>query len=148
KHTRVFVLLPWSFAFFAAMALLAAPAAGERQVVLASAALTLCEVAIVAAVATLFASFSSPFLTAVLTLRIFLARRLADALGHLPVRIFGVFAVVGQVGAHILPNLQLYVPERPILLGEVSDVPTWRFVASAAMNAFFYATFLLTASAL
>ena len=59
--------IPWGLALAAAMWLVAAPATEERQLLGASAVLALCEVAIVAALATLFASFSSPFLTFVFT---------------------------------------------------------------------------------
>jgi hypothetical protein len=148
KHTRVFVVLPWSYALFAAMAIVAAPAGAERQVVVASAALTMCEVAIVAAVATFFASFSSPFLTAIFTLGIWFVGRSADTLENLPERIFGALHGVGQGLGRVVPNLQAYAAPRPILLGEVSDMPTWRFVGGAAMNALFYTTLLLTVSAL
>jgi Cu-processing system permease protein len=149
RYTRVFVLLPWSWALVAAMILVAAPAGGERQVVMASAVLTMCEVAIVAAVATFFASFSSPFLTAVFTLGVWLVGRSADTLGNLPVRVFGAEVhAAGRVLSRVFPNLQVYVPPRALLLGELADVPTWRFVGGAAMNAVFYAVVLLTFSAL
>ncbi len=54
-----------------------------------SAALTVFEVVIVAAVATLFSSFSSPFLTAVFTFGVFIVGRSADTLARLPHRVFG-----------------------------------------------------------
>ncbi len=149
KRTRVFVLLPWSLAALVTMALLAAPAGGERQIVLASAALTMCEVAVVTAVATFFSAFSSPFLTAIFTLGVFLVGRSADTLGNLPVRQFGAeIHAAGRGLAYVFPNLQIYVPPRPLLLGEVSATPTWPFVATAAMTAAFYAAALLTVSAI
>jgi Cu-processing system permease protein len=148
-HTRVFVAIPWSFALFAAMALLSAPAGGERRLVIASAALTLCEVAIVAAVAMLFSSFSSPFLTAVFTLGVFLVGRSADTLANLPARIFGqTLHQLGRGLARVFPNLHLYVPARPLLLGEVPGAPVWSFVGAAALHAIFYAIVLLTLGAL
>ncbi len=149
KHTRVFVFLPWSVAVFVAMAMLAAPAGGERQLVVASAVLTVCEVGIVAAVATFFSSFSSPFLTAIFTLGVFLVGRSADTLANLPARVFGEeIHSVGRGLAFAFPNLQVYVPPRPVLLGEVSGTPTWPFVGTAAIMAVFYATALLTVSAI
>jgi ABC-type transport system involved in multi-copper enzyme maturation permease subunit len=149
KHTRVFVLLPWSVALFAAMSVVAAPAGGERQLVVASCALTLCEVGIITAVATLFSSFSSPFLTAVFTLGVFIVGRSSETLGNLPNRVFGEeIHSAGRALSRVFPNLQVYVPPRPILLGDVSAVPTWSFVAQAGMMAAFYATLLLTVSAL
>ncbi len=149
KHARVFVFLPWSLALFIVMAFVAAPAGGERQLVVASCMLTMCEVAIVAAVATFFSSFSSPFLTAIFTLGVFLVGRSADTLNNLPSRVFGEeIHAVGRGLAHVFPNLQVYVPPRPILLGEVSAMPTWPFVGTAAMMAAFYAAVLLTISAI
>ena len=149
KYTRVFVLIPWAGALALSAFLLASNAGGDRQLVVASAALTMCEVSIVAAVATLFASFSSPFLTTIFTVGIFLVGRSADTLANLPVRSFGpIIHGGGKVLARVAPNLHLYVPARPLLLGEVPDVPVWPYVGSAAAHALFYATALLTLSAL
>jgi hypothetical protein len=149
KYTRVFVVIPWSFALFAAMALLAAPAGGERQLVLASAALTMCESLIVAGVATLFTSFSSPFLTAIFTLGVFVVGRSADMLANLPARYFGESVrTAGRVLSHVFPNLHLYVPPRPLLLGHVTDTPTWPYVGTSALHALCYGAVLLTVSAL
>ena len=67
KYSRVFVVLPWSVALFLVMMLLCDGAGDERQVVVVSALLTLAEVAIVGAIAMVFSSFSSPFLTAIFT---------------------------------------------------------------------------------
>jgi hypothetical protein len=100
-------------------------------------------------VATLFASFSSPFLTAAFTTMIFVIGRSSDTLAHLPKRAFG--ATVGTLGrglARVFPNLHAYVPARPLLLGQVADQPPWRYVGIAALHAIFYATALLVASAL
>jgi len=149
RYTRVYVLLPWSFAFFAVMYWVAGPAGPERQLVVASAALTVCEVSIVVAVATLFASFSSPALTAVFTLGVFLVGRSADTLANLPVTQFGqTVRSIGAGMAHVFPNLQVYVPPRPLLLGEVSGISLPGFVASAAAHAVFYAGALLVCAAL
>jgi hypothetical protein len=131
------------------MILLSATAGRERQLVLASALLTLCEVAIVAAVATLFASFSSPFMTAIFTLGVFFVGRSADLLANLPPRVFGqTVHDIGHVLARIFPNLHVYTPARPLLLGEVPDAPLWRFVGTGALHALLYSVILLTLSAL
>jgi len=149
RYHRVFVLMPWAVVFFAVMAWLAAPAGPERQLVVASASLTVCEVAIVVAIATLFSSFSSPALTAVFTLGVFLVGRSADTLANLPVHMFGqALRDIGQAMAHVFPNLQIYVPPRPLLLGEVSGTSLPGFVASAAVHAVFYSGALLVCAAL
>ncbi len=149
KHTRVFVVMPWSLAFFAAMMLLGAPAGGERQVLVASTILTMGEIAIVAAIAMVFSSFSSPFLTAIFTTMVFLIGRSADTLGNLPERLFGApLRTAGIVLAKVVPNLNVYVPARPLLLGQVANLPLWPYVGRASLNATFYAVVLLTVSAM
>jgi ABC-type transport system involved in multi-copper enzyme maturation permease subunit len=152
KRTRSFVLLPWSLVAFAVMAVLAAPAGQERQVVLASAALTLAEVAIMAGVAMLFSSFSSPFLSAVLTFMLFLVGRSADSLAHVPPKVFGALGPMihdgGVVLAYIVPNLGIYVPARPLLLGQLPDVEVSLYVVRAWGNAVAYAVVLLSLSSI
>jgi Cu-processing system permease protein len=147
KLTRVYVLFPWSLAAFAAMALLAGDAGVERQVVIVSCLLTIAEVVIVTAIAMLFSSFSSPFLTAIFTVMVFLIGRSADTLGNLPERVFGsTIRGIGMVLARIFPNLFLYVPSRPILVGQVPTVSLPVYVATAWGNALLYAAVLLIAS--
>jgi Cu-processing system permease protein len=148
-QARIFVVVPWAMLMAIVAWLLAGTAPVERQVVTASAALAICEVGIVAAVATLFASFSSPFLTAAFTGMVFVIGRSADTLGHIPKKVFGsAVAATGRVLARIVPNLHVYVPPRPLLLGEVAGQPVWAYVGWAAVHAVFYATLLLVAGAL
>jgi hypothetical protein len=116
---------------------------------MASLVLSMCEVSIVVAVATLFASFSSPALTAVFTLGVFLVGRSTDMLAKLPVRYFGeTVRTLGRGMSHVFPNLQIYVPPRPLLLGQVSDVSLPTFLVTAAAYALFYAGTLLVVAAL
>lgn len=147
-YSRVFVVLPWSVAFFLSMYLLSDGAGAERQVLVASALLTLAEVGIVGAIAMLFSSFSSPFLTAIFTAWLFVIGRSADTMGNIPERLFGsAIRTTGIVLAKIVPNLNVYVPPRPLLLGQLATVPIWSYVGSAWLNAIFYAAVLLTLSA-
>src|SRR5438552_2605524 len=82
----------------------AGPAPDDRGPVIASGLLTLSEVAIVTAIATVFASFSSPFLTAMFTLGVFFAGRSADTMARLPVHVFGPLVHdVGALLARIFP---------------------------------------------
>ena len=149
KYTRVFVLIPWAAALVLCAFVLASTAGDERRLVVASAVLTLCEVSIVAAIATLFASFSSPFLTSIFTVGVFLVGRSVDTLGNLPPKVFGEgVRDAGRVLARIFPNLHVYVPARPLLLGHVADVSLVGYVGAAAAHALFYATVLLVVSAL
>jgi hypothetical protein len=148
KRFRVYVALPWCVALVAVMVPLAAPAGPDRQLVLLSALLTVSEAAIVAAVATLFSSFSSPFLTAVFTLGVFITGRSADTLAHMPERVFG--ATIHQIGvwsARVFPNLQVYVPPRALLLGDVAGVSLSGFMLTSVAHAVAYATALLIVAA-
>ena len=149
KYSRVFVLIPWSLAAALAMALLAAPAGANRRLVIAGAVLALCESSIVAALATLFSSFSSPFLTAIFTFGVFVVGRSADTLAHLPARQFGEgVRSAGKVLSHVFPNLHVYVPPRPLLLGELPETPVWSFVGQASLQAIFYSAVALVAASL
>ena len=148
KHTRVFVILPWSLALFGAAAWLADGGGAERQIVLVSIALTVAEVVIVTAIAMLFSSFSSPFLTATFTLMVFLIGRSSDTLGNLPQRQFGsTVRSAGMVLAKIVPNLVIYVPARPLMLGQVPEAPLGPYLAQAWAVALLYAIVLLVLSA-
>jgi Cu-processing system permease protein len=149
RHARVFAVIPFAIALPFAAWVLAAPAFEERGLVAAAAVLAVCEVAVVAAVATLFASFSSPFLTAIFTSMIFVIGRSADTLAHLPKKQFGAAAsVAGGVLARVVPNLHVYVPARPLLLGQVALQPVWPYVALAGVQAASYAAALLVVGAL
>jgi len=149
KRSRVYALLPWSFVFFTVAALLASGEPDERRLVMASCLLTVAEVAIVAALAMLFSSFSSPFLTAIFTLFMFLIGRSADTLANLPIKQFGPqIKAAGAAVARVVPNLHVYVPPRPLLLGHVPESPVWPFVAASAAHALFYSVVLVTLAAL
>lgn len=117
----------------------------ERQVLLVSAFLTLLEVAVVAAIAMLFSSFSSPFLTALLTLGVFIVGRSADTLAHLPEKMFGEFVAGGAlVLSRVFPNLMLYVPSRDLLTGESVVAGSLNYSALAAAQALGWVFLLLS----
>lgn len=148
-RSAVVAFIPWGVAAALTAWVLAAPAYELRQLVTASACLSIFEIAIVAGIATLFASFSSPFLTATFTAMVFLIGRSADTLAHLPKRQFGAAASAGaRVLARIVPNLHTYVPARPLLLGESTQSSVWGYVAMAGLQAVSYAAVLLVISAI
>ena len=148
-RARVAVVVPWTVVAFVLMAVLAAPGEANRQLVVASCVLTLCEVSIVTAVAMLFSSFSSPFFTAVFTLSVFLIGRSADTLAHLPARQVGQgVKSAAAVISHVVPNLQVYVPARPILLGQVPEITPWLLVARGTAQAFSYSIVMLAFAAM
>lgn len=149
RYTRVHVVIPWAAALLVVGWILAAPAPDERQLVLAAAVLAVCEVGIVAATATLFSSFSSPFLTATFTTMVFLMGRSSDTMAHIPAKQFGAEMAVGfRMLSHVVPNLHVYVPARALLLGHVADQQVWPYVAEAALHAVCYATVLLVLGAI
>jgi Cu-processing system permease protein len=144
-RSRTFVLIPWALAILVAGACCAWPAPDDRRVVLGSALLTFSEVALVTAIATLFAAFSSPFLTAICTFGMVVAGRSADTLARLPQRLFGsVLAGLGHSVARVIPNLMLYVPPRPLLTGEASGVSLSSYLAMAALHSLAWSVLLLT----
>jgi len=146
---RTLLPLPWSVALLVAGWFLADGAGDERRVVFGLAVLTFFEVAIVAALATLFASFSSPFLTTTYTFGMFLIGRSADTLARLPSRVFGETAKdVGSVLSKVVPNLMLYVPSRPLLTGEQPGVSLGAYIGSAGGQAVAWSIALLAVAAL
>jgi Cu-processing system permease protein len=121
---------------------LAEPLAEHRRLLLCGATLTLLEVAVVAALATFFAAFSSAPLTALMTLGVFLVGRSADTLAELPERVFGeAVHRAGQVLSHVVPNLMIYVPSRTLV--EASGELATRHVAAGALQCLGWCSVLL-----
>jgi Cu-processing system permease protein len=149
RARRTFVLIPAALVLLGSAIWLADSAGGERQLMVASLALTVCEVAIVTAVALLFSSFSSPFLTAILTLFVFIIGRSADTLANLPARFLGsAIRSLGTGLAAVFPNLHLFVPPRPLLLGLVDAQPLGPYVLRAFGVTLGYVVLLVTGSTL
>jgi Cu-processing system permease protein len=144
RRSITYLPIAWAAFLGVAGALMASGAPDDRRVMLGLGVLTMCEVGIVAGIATLFSSFSSPFLTAVFTFGLFLVGRSADMLARLPVKMFGSFIHECGVGlSKVVPNLMLYVPARPLLTGESPDVALWPYVGGAALHALAWALVLL-----
>jgi ABC-type transport system involved in multi-copper enzyme maturation permease subunit len=141
---RNFVPIPWAVAMFVAGFILCGAAPLERNLVLNSSLLCFLEVAIIAALVTLFSSFSTPFLSSLLTIGAVIVGRSADALSRLPKKFFGDFIHnAGKTLAAVVPNLHIYVPERPLLTGEAADVNTWHYIGMAAVQSVAYSVALL-----
>jgi Cu-processing system permease protein len=121
----------------------------NRRLLGLGAVLTLNEVSIIAAVATLFSAFSSPFLSAILTLGIFLMGRSADTLAHLPARLFGqAIHDAAEVLSRFVPNLMLYVPSRALLEGTEGWARSVRYVGLAALQSAGWCCLFLTLACL
>ncbi|MDI1484070.1 ABC transporter permease subunit [Polyangium sp. y55x31] len=146
---RTYGVIPWAAGMLVLGVVLSGVAPDERRVVLASSLLTLLEIAIVAAAATLFASFSTPFLSALFTLGVWLVGRYADNLARLPVKQFGQTIHDMGVGlSKIVPNLQIFVPARPLLVGEAIDVKLSSYLGMASLTSFGWSLGLLAVAAL
>jgi hypothetical protein len=146
---RTYGTIPWAAIVAIVGAVLAGGAPDERRVILGAALLTIAEVAIVAAVATVFASFSTPFLSALFTLGVWLVGRNADTLAHMPSRFVGRF---GQsffaAVALVWPNLQVYVPPRTLLTGEAPGVDVGTYLALALVKAACWSVLMLAVASL
>jgi hypothetical protein len=146
---RTYVPALWAAVVLPLGLLLCSGVPDDRRVIAGAATLTLCEVAIVAAVATVFAAFSSPFLSAVFTFGVFVVGRSADTLGKLPQRVFGdAVHEIGAMLSKVVPNLMVYVPPRPLLTGEAPGVGLGGYLFLAALQALAWSIGLLTLASL
>jgi ABC-type transport system involved in multi-copper enzyme maturation permease subunit len=149
KSLGTYAPIPWAFAMLLIASMLASGFPDERRVVLGMCLLTLFEVSIVIGITTVFASFSSPFLTALLTLGVFLVGRQADSLTKLPIKVFGQFIHdVGVFLSKIVPNLHVYVPARPLLTGEAVDAALGPYLGMAGVQSLAWTLGLLVVSVL
>jgi ABC-type transport system involved in multi-copper enzyme maturation permease subunit len=150
RSSITYLPIAWSSALGVAGVLLASAAPDDRRVLVGLGVLTMCEVAIVTGLATLFSAFSSPFLTAVFTFGLFLVGRSADSLARLPTRVFGQgIHDAGVAVSKVVPNLMIYVPQRSLLTGEAADVaPLWSYVGGAALHALAWSLVLLALASL
>lgn len=141
---RTAVVPPWSLATLALMAGLAATADVDVPPILASLALVMGEVLLLGAVAMLFSSFSTPFLTGALTVGVWIIGRSADEMGNIPDNSLAPEVQSFLEGlAWVVPNFDLFVPHPRTLLeaSAVGDPVT--YVAQALAYALVYATLLV-----
>jgi hypothetical protein len=103
------------------------------------------EVGVVAAIAVFFTSFSTPFVSGLLTLGVFVVGRLVDSLWELSAQSAPLRAVARAVGV-VAPNLHLYVPARRTLL-DADGFAAWGYVAKAVGYGALYAAIALALAA-
>lgn len=145
--SRTYLPIPWAALALAVGAVLASGATDDRRVVLGASSLAFMEVMIVSAMATLFSAFSSPFLSAVFTIGLFIVGRETGTLGRLPARVFGeTLKRGGAFLARIIPNLEVYVPPRPLLTGEAANGSLATHLALAGLQALGWSVGLLVVS--
>ena len=144
-RARTFGPIPLAIVLFAVGAWLAGVLPDDRRVVIGGMVLAFLEVGIVTAIATLFSSFSTAFLSALLTLGTFIVGRQADVLANLPVKYFGTKGhALGVVLSKVVPNLQVFVPPRTLLVGETLGAPLGQYLALAACSSVAWALVLVT----
>jgi len=133
---RTWGLIPFALAALGLGILFSGTAPDERRMLLMSSLLCFFEVAIVTAIATLLAAFSTPFVSAALAIGIWIIGRCADRLAAFPVKLFGKTIASAAVAlSKAVPNLQVYVPPRPILTGEALDANTPHYLLLSGTNA-------------
>ncbi len=144
---RTAVLLPFSLIALAVCSLLVLKTGRALEPMLAQLLLAVVEVIVLAAFALLFSSFSTPFLTGVFTIGIWIAGRSADDMATMKSKQLseGVRKLL-HAAAEVLPNLQLYVPGRALLYDQ-SSAALWQYVAKSAGYGVLYAALLLAFAA-
>ena len=146
---RTWGLIPFALVALGLGILFSGKAPDERRMMLTSSLLCFFEVAIVTAIATLLAAFSTPFVSAALALGMWLIGRSADRLAALPARLFGkAVANAGALLAKVVPNLQVYTPPRPLLTGEAVDANTAHYLLLAGANALAWSIGIITLACL
>ena len=129
---RTYGPIPWAVLMLVVGLFLADVAPTERRLVLTASTLALLEVSIVTACATMLSSFSSPFLSALLTLGVWVIGRNTDSFDRFPKKFFGTVISEGaKLLGKVWPNLQVYVPRRPLLTGEAVDVDRVQYLLMA-----------------
>ncbi|MEQ8455165.1 MAG: ABC transporter permease [Sandaracinaceae bacterium] len=116
---RTAVLVPWSFAWLAASAAVCATTDVDIATIGAALLLIAGEVLVLTAVALLFSSFSTPFLTGALTLGVWLVGRSADEMLGMRSNTLGEGVKTFLAGlGRVVPNFHLFYPGRSALTGE------------------------------
>ncbi|MDQ3032610.1 MAG: ABC transporter permease subunit [Myxococcota bacterium] len=146
---RTSVLLPWSLVALGASAGLAASADVALVPVVASLVLDVGEVAVVAGIAVFFSSFSTPFLTGVLTVGVWLVGRSADEMATMRSTVLpdAVRDLLHGL-AWIVPNLNLFVPPRRALLETIDGIGPLEYVAGTMAYGALYAGVLVVLACL
>lgn len=144
RRLSLSTVVPVMAAFFAVVATVAwTVAPRDATFVLWGCALALCEVLITAAFSMLFSSFSTPFVTGMMSVGVFVICRSTWLMQHLPRNVAP--AIRGALGSvvKVVPNLHLFVPERPILLPERFSESVGRYVLGNFAYAALWATLLM-----
>jgi Cu-processing system permease protein len=145
---RTAVLVPWAALALAMTAVIASQAEVEVEPILLALILVMGEVLMLSAVALVFSAFSTPFLTALLTVGVWVVGRSADAMINmksraLPDQIRNLLKLL----VHVWPNFNLFVPGRNALTTHAADASPGAYVLTSMTYAVLYSTVLLAAAA-
>jgi len=120
---RTAVLLPWSLVFLAACASLLPASEIALGPILSALLLSFGEVMVLSAVALLFSSFSTPFLTGAFSLGVWAVGRSADEMAAMNDEVVGdTIGPMLRGLSRVVPNFNLFVPGRHAL-SESSMLP-------------------------
>ncbi len=147
---RTLVVPIWSLVALGASAWLCSTVHGEIFQLLASLLLSLGEVLILTAVALLFSSFSTPFLTGAFTFGVWLVGRAAHDMVAMETRVLSpAMKSVLRWLAEFLPNFNLFVPGRNTLVNKTAEYgEPLTYLATAMGYAVLYAAATLILAAL
>jgi ABC-type transport system involved in multi-copper enzyme maturation permease subunit len=146
---RTSVLVPWSLLCVGACGAVASTTDVEMGVVTSALVLSVGEVMVLAAVALLFSSFSTPFLTGAFTLGFWMVGRSADDMANMRSDVLGPELKASlRVLAEVVPNFNLFVPGRNTLLDTSVGGGPWVYVGQAMGYAVLYTTVLLVLASL
>jgi Cu-processing system permease protein len=147
---RTLVVPIWSLAALGAALWVCSTADVELFRLLASLVLNVGEVFILAAVALLFSSFSTPFLTGAFTFGVWLVGRSAHDMVAMKTRVLSpTMQTVLSWLAEVMPNFNLFVPGRTTLIGGSSSAgEPLAYVATSLGYAILYAGVTLAIAAL
>jgi Cu-processing system permease protein len=147
---RTLVLPLWSLVALTASAWVCSTVDVELFRLTASLLLNLGEVMILTAMALLFSSFSTPFLTGAFTFGVWLVGRSAHEMVAMKTRLLNesIKRVLAWL-AEVLPNLNLFVPGRATLVTHGTEFGgPWAYVGATMAYAVFYATIILIIASL
>lgn len=132
--------------FFAVAAVARMVAPSDTTFVLWGCTLALAEVLITAGFSMLFSSFSTPFVTGMMSVGVFVICRSTWLMQHLPRSVPGALRGTLQGVVRVVPNLHLFVPERSVLMPERISQSVLGYVAGNVAYAALWAA-LLTGAA-
>jgi len=147
---RTAVLVPWAALALAASSLVAAHGGVRLAPVLAALLLAMGEVLVLTAVALLFSSFSTPFLTALFTTGVWVVGRSADMMIQMKGKVLPqlVRDLLRKI-VRVWPNFNLFVPGPHTLDPQLAAGPgPASYVASSMAYAVLYSALLLVLAAL